>query len=57
MSLAMSALLFQPIAQSGMYSMDASGSLSRGSFNNLEVPAMGERKTVPPLEAFFPFQK
>lgn len=53
----MSALLFQPIAQSGMYSMDASGSLSRGSFNNLEVPAMGERKTVPTLEAFFPFQK
>ena len=53
----MSALLFQPIAQSGMYSMDASGSLSRGSFNNLEVPGMGERKTVPTLEAFFPFAK
>ena len=33
-SLAMSALLFQPIAEQGMYSMDASGKLSKGSFNN-----------------------
>jgi hypothetical protein len=32
-SLAMSALLFQPIANSGMYTMDASGALSKGSFN------------------------
>jgi len=56
-SLAMSALLFQPIAEQGMYSMDASGKLSKGSFNNLEVPAMGERKTVPTIEAFFPFSK
>jgi len=56
-SLAMAALLFQPIAESGMYSMDASGKLNKGSFNNLEVPAMGERKTVPTLEAFFPFSK
>ena len=56
-SLALAALLFQPIAESGMYSMDASGHLNKGSFNNLEVPAMGERKTVPTLEAFFPFKK
>lgn len=56
-SLAMAALLFQPIAESGMYSMDAGGKLNKGSFNNLEVPAMGERKTVPTLEAFFPFSK
>ena len=56
-SLAVSALLFQLVANSGMYTMDASGTLSKGSFNNLEVPAMGERKTVPTLEAFFPFQK
>ena len=56
-SLAMAVLLFQPIAGSGMYSMDASGHLNKGSFNNLEVPAMGERKTVPTLEAFFPFSK
>merc|ERR1712127_704868 len=56
-SLALSALLFQPIANSGMYSMDASGQLSKSSFNNLEVPAMGERKTVPTIEAFFPFGK
>merc|ERR1712127_223217 len=40
-SLALSALLFQPIANSGMYSMDA----------------MGERKTVPTIEAFFPIGK
>lgn len=56
-SLAMSALLFQPIAEQGMYSMDASGKLSKGSFNSLEVPAMGERETVPTIEAFFPFSK
>lgn len=56
-SLALSALLWQPIANSGMYSMDASGQLSKSSFNNLEVPAMGERKTVPTIEAFFPFGK
>ena len=53
----MVALLFQPIANQGMYSMDAVGKLNKGSFNNLEVPAMGERKTVPTLEAFFPFSK
>jgi len=56
-ALAMVALLFQPIANQGMYSMDAVGKLNKGSFNNLEVPAMGERKTVPTLEAFFPFSK
>lgn len=56
-SLALAALLFQPIANSGMYTMDQTGALSRSSFNNLEVPGMGERKTVPTLEAFFPFAK
>merc|ERR1719199_1806732 len=45
-SLALAALLFQPIANSGMYTMDQTGALSRSSFNNLEVPGMGERKTV-----------
>ena len=53
----MPVLLIQPIANEGMYSMDASGKLTKDSFNNLAVPAMGERKTVPTIEAFFPFAK
>jgi len=56
-SLAMAALLFQPISQAGMYSLDASGALSKQSFSNLEVPGFGNVKKVPTIESFFPFAK
>ncbi|EKX32463.1 hypothetical protein GUITHDRAFT_156322 [Guillardia theta CCMP2712] len=55
-SLAMAALLFQPISQAGMYSMEG-GSLSKQSFSNLEVPGFGNVKKVPTIESFFPFSK
>eukprot|EP00960_Hanusia_phi_P042702 755667-Hanusia_phi.AAC.1 len=34
----MAALLFQPISQAGMYSLDASGALSKQSFRCLPLP-------------------
>jgi len=55
--LALAALLWQPISEAGMYQLGPSGSVSKSSFDSLEVPGFGKRKTVPTIEAFFPFTK
>nr|7Y7B_Z Chain Z, ACPI-S [Chroomonas placoidea]7Y8A_Z Chain Z, ACPI-S [Chroomonas placoidea] len=55
-SLACAALLWQPISQAGMYSID-SGSLAKKSFSEMEVPGFGDAKKVPTIESFFPFTK
>mmetsp|Transcript_48100 Transcript_48100/g.75119 ORF Transcript_48100/g.75119 Transcript_48100/m.75119 type:complete len:337 (+) Transcript_48100:3-1013(+) len=54
--LAIAALLWQPVSEAGMYSMEG-GSLTKKSFNSLEVPGFGNVKKVPNIESFFPFSK
>jgi hypothetical protein len=55
--LALSALLFQPVSQAGMYTMGADGHLTKSSFSALEVPGFGNVKKAPTIDAFFPFEK
>jgi len=55
-SLAAAALLWQPISQAGQYTI-TSGTVSKASFNTVEVPGFGEAKKVPTIEALFPFER
>jgi len=54
--LALSALLFQPISQAGMYTV-SNGQVTKNSFEQLQVPGWGNLKSVPTIESLFPFDK
>lgn len=56
-SLAVCALLWQPISQAGMYTANPGSPPTKGSFSSMEVPGFGDAKKVPSIESFFPFQK
>mmetsp|Transcript_17974 Transcript_17974/g.45348 ORF Transcript_17974/g.45348 Transcript_17974/m.45348 type:complete len:280 (-) Transcript_17974:217-1056(-) len=55
-SLACAALLWQPISQAGMYTIQPGG-VQKDSFDRLEVEGFGETKKVPSISALFPFER
>lgn len=55
-SLACAALLWQPVSQAGMYTVEG-GAVTKGSFDKIEVSGFGETKKVPSISSFFPFER